>query len=141
MPGLARDGFFWLLSHIKVMNGQAGLITSIDPREIEPLHGVRDQTLLDNLATGMKQSGWQGRPLLVIDRESGYLAWTGSHRIAAAIEAGLSLVPCYVIDERELLDRRFDPARDHVMDYERLQILMSIGDAGAINLMWQEGRC
>jgi hypothetical protein len=115
------------------MNGQASLLTSIDPQEIEPLHGVRDQMLLDNLAAGMKQSRWQGRPLLVIER--------GSHRIAAAIEASLSLVPCYVIDERELIDRGFDPARGHVMDYERLQILKSVGDAGAISLMWQEGRC
>jgi ParB-like chromosome segregation protein Spo0J len=112
------------------MNSRAGLITSIDPQEIEPLHGVRDQTLLNNLAAEMKQNGWQGRPLLVIDRESGYSAWTGSHRISAAIEAGLSLVPCYVIDERELIDRGFDPAWGHVMDYERLQILKSIGDAG-----------
>ena len=123
------------------MNRQASLITSIDPEEIEPLHGVRNHTLLSNLAAAMKQSGWQGRPLLVIDREFGYLAWTGSHRIPAAIEAGLSLVPCYVIHEREFLKRHFHPTIGHVMDYERLQILKKIGDEVAIRIMWQEGRC
>ena len=122
------------------MNGQASLLTSIDPQEIEPLHGVRDQMLLDNLAAGMKQNGWQGRPLLVIDRESGYLAWTGSHRIAAARAAGLASVPCYALDEQELVKRGFDPEWGHVMDYERLEILKKIGD-DAIHLMWQEGRC
>jgi len=86
----------------------------------------------------MKENGWQGRPLLVIEHKSDYLAWTGSHRQAAAKEAGLSLVPCYAIHERELLKRGFHPVNGHVMDYQRLEILKKIGDEAAIHLMWQE---
>ena len=85
------------------------MITSIDPEQIEPLHEVRNRAILDGLTADMKENGWRGRPLLVIERESDYVAWTGSHRIAAAIEAGLALVPCYVVDEGELLKRGFHP--------------------------------
>jgi ParB-like nuclease domain. len=123
------------------MHNQVDLIASIDPEEIEPLHEVRIKALFDDLTASMKENRWQGRPLLVIERESDYVAWTGSHRIAAAIEAGLSLVPCYVLDERELLKRGFHPVIGHVTDYERLEILRNIGDEAAIHLMWQEGRC
>jgi ParB-like nuclease domain len=113
------------------------MIESIDPEEITPLHEV-NQTSLNELIADMKESGWNGRPLLVIERASDYLGWTGSHRIAAAREAGLSLVLCYVIRERELIKRGFDPERGHVMDYERLKILRKIGDKEAIQLMLQE---
>ena len=114
------------------------MITSIDPQEIEPLHEVRNQALLDALTADMKENGWRGRPLLVIERESDYVAWTGSHRMAAAIEAGLALVPCYVIHEDELSKRGFHSTADHVMDYERFEILKAIGDEEAIHLMRQE---
>jgi hypothetical protein len=112
----------------------------IDPEEIEPLHGVRNHALFDDLTASMKENGWKGRRLLVIDRESEYLAWTGSHRIAAAREAGLAVVPCYALDEQELLKRGFD-CDQPIMDYQRLEILKKIGDKDAIHLMWQEGRC
>ena len=112
--------------------------TSIDPEEITPLHGVRDHDKVDHLVAEMKENGWRGRSLLVIERESDYLAWTGSHRVAAAVKSGLSLVPCYVIHERELLERGFHPVDGHTMDYERRKILKEIGDEAAIHLMWQE---
>jgi hypothetical protein len=118
------------------------MITSIDPEEIDPLHEVRNFDLVDELAAAMKENGWEGRPLLLIERSSaGYLAWTGSHRISAARQAGLSAVPCYVIQERQLLDHGFEADRGHVMDHERLEILRKIGDETALHIMWQEGRC
>jgi hypothetical protein len=122
------------------MNDPFNQITSIDPKEIEPLHEVRDQAKLDQLTADMKENGWRGTPLLVIERESDYLAWTGTHRLAAAIETGLSSVPCYVLDEQELLKRGFD-CDQPIMDYQRLEILKKIGDEVAIRIMWQEGRC
>jgi len=90
----------------------------------------------------MRKNGWQGRPLLVIERESKepwYVAWTGSHRIAAAIDAGLDEVPCYVLDE-SLLPEEVDAEWGHVQDYERLAILRKTGDETAIRLMDLEGR-
>src|SRR6266550_2327590 len=48
----------------------------------------------NSLALDMRKHGWRGRPLLVIQRQEAYFAWTGSHRIAAAMKAGLEAVPC-----------------------------------------------
>lgn len=45
----------------------------------------------------MRRSGWLGRPLLVVKRAGGgYQALTGSHRLAAALEAELAAVPAIV---------------------------------------------
>jgi len=116
------------------------MITVIHPEQIKPLHGVRSKAHFSDLVADMRENKWQGRPLLVIERESDYVAWTGSHRIAAAVEAGLDGVPCYVLDERLLLPLGYDAEKGHVFDYERLKILREIGDETAIHLMWQEGR-
>lgn len=116
------------------------LTTPIDPREIATLHGVRNRRLLRELTAGMKAEGWHGRPLLVVERANGYLAWTGSHRVNAALAAGLSNVPCYVLPESKLLKHGVDAEWGHVMDYERLEILRQIGDETATLIMWQEGR-
>jgi len=54
------------------------------------------------IAAAMRRDGWQGRPLLIEEDVEGRLhAWTGSHRISAAREAGLIEVPCRVITRRE----------------------------------------
>jgi ParB-like nuclease domain len=115
----------------------------IDPWEIEPLHGVRNKSLLLSLTTDMNQRGWKGRPLLVIERsrpETRYLAWTGSHRIAAAREAELASVSCYVIHEDKLSLFDVDAKFGHCDDTDRLRILRKVGDEVAIGLMLKEGR-
>lgn len=116
-------------------------ILHLDPNAITPLHEARNRRHADSLAADMKENGWEGRPLLVIKRKSNYLAWTGSHRIAAAREAGLSSVPCYVLQQSKLARHGFDAEWGHVEDHERLKILTTIGDETAIHIMWQEGRC
>jgi ParB-like chromosome segregation protein Spo0J len=115
-------------------------IIEIDLDLIKPLHKVRSQRKLNELADDMKENGWQGRPLLVIERASDYQAWTGSHRIAAAEEAGLSTVPCYVIQERKLIRHGFDAVLGHVDDTDRLNAIRKIGDEAALRIMWHEGR-
>lgn len=54
----------------------------VDPGELVEYHGTRDQEKLNSLIEAMRENGWQGRPILA----QGYMAWTGSHRIAAARE-------------------------------------------------------
>jgi ParB-like chromosome segregation protein Spo0J len=107
---------------------------------LTPLHEPREIEHVRNLADDMKENGWIGRPLLVIERESDFLAWTGSHRIAAAKLAGLKTIPCYVVQESELTSRGFQAEHGHVMDYERLEILKEVGNEVAIHIMWQENR-
>ena len=113
--------------------------TFIDPFLIKPLHDVRNPALLAELTTSMEDEGWRERPLLVIKCKSGYLAWTGSHRIAPARAARLREVPCYVLQESKFTRRKLD-VNWGIDDSERLKVIQEIGDEGAINLMWSEGR-
>jgi len=112
----------------------------LKPWDIKPLHKPTNKRHLDELVESMKEIGWQGRPLLVIRRKSDYVAWTGSHRIAAARKVGLDVVPCYLLDERKLLQHEIDAEWGHCEDRERLEICRKIGDDVAIHLMWVEGR-
>lgn len=118
------------------MNNDA---TMIAPEDLRPLHAARDIDKLNGLASDMREHGWQGRQLLVIQREKAYFAWTGSHRIAAAIEAGLEEVPCYVLQEDEL-QGEIDAVWGCVEDWERLKAIRQTGDETAIRIMWLEGR-
>ena len=76
---------------------------------------------------------------MVIECPTRLVAWTGSHRIAASIDAGLEEVPCYVVDEADLKAIDYD-ADYPVMDYERLAIIRKLGDDEATHLMWLENR-
>lgn len=116
------------------------MTANIDPNIITPLHGVRSRRLFGQLRDDMKANGWNGLPLLVIETETEYVAWTGSHRIAAAVASGLELVPCYVIPAQDLTARGHDPKFGHVEDWERLKIIREVGDTTAIHIMWSEGR-
>jgi len=116
------------------------MTTNLDPSFITPLHGVRNQSLLEELRDDMAENGWNGRLLLVIETDTDYVAWTGSHRIAAALAAKLKSVPCYVIPVRKLIAKGFDPTFGHVEDWERLNIIRKVGDETAIHIMWAEGR-
>ncbi len=69
---------------------------------ITPLHEVRDAAKFAGIAQSMAVNGWQGRPLLVVsDGNGAYVAMTGSHRYAAARDAGLKTAPCVVIPAGE----------------------------------------
>ena len=112
----------------------------IDPWTIETLHGVTYDLHLEELIVSMKEEGWSGRPLLVIERTDDFLAWTGTHRVYAAREVGFEKVPCYVVDESVLKQHGFDAFYGHCLDYERLAICKKIGDEEATNLMELEDR-
>jgi ParB-like chromosome segregation protein Spo0J len=113
-------------------------LDSLDPCELEPLHEPNNERFLQTLIEDMQSNGWTDRPLLVIATENGFVAWTGSHRIAAAREAGLSTVPCYVLDESALRPFEVDAKNGHAMDHERLDIMQKLGDPDAISLMQQD---
>lgn len=72
-----------------------------DAHRIQPLHDVEDEAKLESLIESMRVNGWQGAPVVVVEREdSDPLAATGSHRVAAAREVGIE-VP--TINAAELL--------------------------------------
>lgn len=69
----------------------------VSPKKLFPPHEVRDQRKLSKLTDSMIKNGWQGRPILVVDLGQGDEAITGSHRIAAAKDAGID-VPVVRVD-------------------------------------------
>lgn len=70
----------------------------IEPRRIEPVNEV-DPKHVEAIAARMKKDGWQGRPILTYEGADGVMAITGSHRIAAAEEAGISVPTMAVSDD------------------------------------------
>ena len=119
----------------------------ISPKSIRPLHEVRDEAKFAALVDSMETSGWVGRPLLVVDEGGGdYVALTGSHRLSAALEAGLSEVPCVVVQQCERLTVEavlggVDVCLDGVRlseDEERLVAMEALGHELAVSLMHEE---
>ena len=113
-----------------------GYHDDIAPEDVEPLHSPNVPALYRDLVRSMKKDGWNGRPLLVIECANGsFVAWTGSHRIAAAREAGLDSIPCYIIPELLIETDSIGARTGHVMDYERVRAINATGDETAIQLM------
>lgn len=107
---------------------------------IEPPHNVRDTKKLLSLTESMKNTGWQGRPILTYDVGRGEEALTGSHRIKAAREANIE-VPIYRIENagdyvdkngKSILDVGFMDLNDQV------KWLNKFGDKNAAKLLKQE---
>ena len=107
---------------------------------IEPPHNVRDTKKLFSLTESMKNTGWQGRPILTYDVGRGEEALTGSHRIKAARDANIE-VPIYRIENagdyvdkngKSILDVGFMELDDQV------KWLNKFGDKNAAKLLKQE---
>ena len=128
--------------------------TYLHPRDFAPLHEVDLPKLRDHIAADMRQHGWRGRPLLVIDNrytweaahgvpcERVWQAWTGSHRRAAAIQAGLDRIPIVVVDGADLVRHGvgLDDFALAIEDIDRLHLLEHGGprNAKAVALMRAE---
>ena len=116
----------------------------IEPKRIEPPHGVEDKQKLSNLVNSMSKEGWKGRPILAYDVGRGIEALTGSHRIAAARKAGLDEIPVVMVDER--IGNYVDDAGDSIIEVSRrdsdeiADYLREFGDENAADLMSIESR-
>lgn len=66
--------------------------------QIIPPHEPDRGVCLKRIANSIKQKGWHGRPILVVEiSKNKYHSLTGSHRIAAARSNKLKKIPCLVI--------------------------------------------
>lgn len=69
------------------------------------MHRPTDPSKLAEITKSMTSEGWIGRPLVVHQDDNGgvphYQAWTGSHRLAAAMATGLESVPCVVVGRKQ----------------------------------------
>jgi hypothetical protein len=129
-----------------VMNVAPKAIKELMPTEyksamsIEPPHNARDNKKLLLLTESMKNTGWQGRPILTYDVGRGNEALTGSHRIKAAREANIK-VPIYEIKNvGDYVDANGKSIHDvGFMELdEQVKWLNKFGDKNAAKLLKQE---
>lgn len=73
----------------------------INPDELLAPHGADDTDKLAELTASMRETGWQGAPLIYARMSYGDQALTGSHRLAAAQAADIQ-VPA--VDIAALMD-------------------------------------
>jgi ParB-like nuclease domain. len=64
---------------------------------IAPLHDADDVEKLNALTEDMEENGWVGSPIVVYQSGDGFQAMNGSHRLAAALTAGLDEIPVEII--------------------------------------------
>jgi hypothetical protein len=116
-----------------------------DPNYVDPPHEVDPASAkVATMADAMSQIGWVGYPLLGVRIADSVQLLTGSHRLAAARIADIS-VPVYVV-EAELLDAWIDDGRVDTWEAEllrtdddgRLAVLREIGDDTAVTIMEHE---
>lgn len=107
-------------------------MATLRANQIIPPHAVKDAAKLTALVSAMLAEGWTERAILVHDDGNGVHAWTGSHRIAAAREAGVRVPVVYITGD---IERRGDECRD---DDERLAVLLDAEDEAAAALMRAE---
>lgn len=114
----------------------------ISPRSAIEIHGVRDQTKLNKIANSMKESGWDGDPLLAFDNGNGTFLLNGSHRVAAARKTGTDIPVVYVDEDKFVsalektgmtFDELIGSGDDRVADFLRMS-----GDEKAASIMEKE---
>jgi len=118
----------------------------LNPLAIEPLHEIRDPEKLFRLQRSMCFDGWQGRPLLVMVYDRRLQALTGTHRLEAAILAGLDTIPVLLFNplfDEELLEHAclMIDLEERLLegnDYDRLECLEQFGFFEAAQLMCLE---
>jgi diguanylate cyclase (GGDEF)-like protein len=104
-------------------------------------HDVRRPEAVDALAKSIAERGWVGRPLLVVTDDGVRVAWTGTHRLAAAKQAGLSAdkIPTIEVDGAALRAAGYDlddlTARGKK---KRIEALRAIGNEEAAKLLEDE---
>jgi hypothetical protein len=120
-----------------------------DVWRITPPHENPEPARVEALAADMRSRGFAGRPILVEpldDSGDAFQAWTGGHRLAAALKA-LDTVPIHVIDmarfapffagELEQGETLFSRT---ISDEQRLEALTEVGDLQSAQLMRAELR-
>jgi hypothetical protein len=112
------------------------LLDTISINKIRPFHEVRDAEKLAALAASMEERGWNGRPIVVIDCGDYYQAITGSHRLAAANEAGLDEIPVAICETGTLWED-YDMTIGDVHDGDYFATILADYDPEAAELLEQ----
>lgn len=121
---LPRNGYIGTIVHkagsvkidgmpfLEVISGSKGefslknapTVEYLSPEEITPMNGITNSEMYEYLTDDIRRNGYSGRPVVVYETPYGYQALTGSHRVAAAREAGIE-IPAVVIYDGDVIDR------------------------------------
>jgi len=108
----------------EMIDRDTSLSLQINGRTTLTMNGVdagKVARIRDSLAT----NGWQGRPVIMVDCGDHVIALTGSHRLAAAHDLGLT-VP--VVWMPELNSDQWDALNEYCDDMDRLRIFEALAD-------------
>ena len=106
----------------------------LDPSALRAAHRPTNDAHLDALVASMSREGWTGRPVLAFAGGEGdaVRALTASHRLAAAVAAGLDAVPVLVLTvDSEGLYGDLEDALRGSLDLASLTTILSDHDAPA----------
>jgi hypothetical protein len=135
----------WLATPLEILRNSE----DVSPYRVSPIHEVRDRGKLHTLVQSMKESGWEGDPVLAIKNgEEDFQAWNASHRIAAAKQAGLDDIPVVAIEREDFLEaaevagyneeQAESLLENQEDDEDRLKILKELGFNVAAEIMRRE---
>jgi hypothetical protein len=79
----------------------------LDPERLRGVNAVYN-CKVRRIAASIMEFGWNDRRLLVEECEGCYFAWTGTHRIVAALLIQRPTVPCTILTQAEA-DATFGP--------------------------------
>lgn len=72
----------------------------LDPEYIRKINDV-EKSKLAKMINSLERNGYKGRPVVVLDNANeGYIALTGSHRLAAAEAVGIE-IPAVIVHANE----------------------------------------
>lgn len=103
----------------------------VNARHIMPVNPVADLAKMEAIAHSMEKEGWKGDPVLAYYAGDNLQALTGSHRIHAAIEAGVD-VPVSIVDLSRFDKFDLQQLQDIRGDDERLIFLQDLGERGIV---------
>lgn len=112
-------------------------IEQLEVQKIVPVNDVVDKEKYQQLLESMERGGWQGRPLVVVDRGDHYQALTGSHRLAAAVAASLEYVPAVVLDIEYICEDYDLTIDDIINDPDMFGSILYEYDREAAELLWE----
>jgi phage-related protein (TIGR01555 family) len=116
-------------------NGGSGEHQDISPHKIKEVNKITNKAKFEELVDKMKKEGWQGRPILVLEKNGKFDAITGSHRLFAAREAKLNNVPTITIKESNNKEHRelWNDLEKSTDDDNKIRIVKELYDEGEIN--------
>lgn len=124
-----------LLNMEEVLTRKGGVLSDrvicVPLSSVLPYHPTRRWVQLEALTASMMDVGWKGRPIIAGEMDGGLRAITGSHRYAAAKEAGLQVIPVLVMVPDELQVALEAGA----FQDDRVEALMSTGHRAIAELM------